>query len=164
MVNLPHATRSQVFQALFNLIVKIPPPVGKTWNTQSQHLVDWDQVPGDKQPAIFLHRGPQTLSQKTFGVTKLQLRASIWIYYSVAGLKTSSTYPDQLTDPFLDTIELTFQTDPLNGRLTLGTYVDPTTGRTEPLVYHCWVDGTIYCDPGLTDDQAFIIVPISILL
>lgn len=164
MVNLPHATRSQVFSALFKLILTIPPPVGKTWNTQSQHLVDWEQCPGDAQPAIFLHRGPQTFNQKTFGVTKLQFRATVWIYFNVGGLKTSSTYPDQLTDQFLDSIEQTFQTDPINGRLTLGTYTDPTTGRTEPLVYHCWVDGTVFFDSGLTDDQAIIIIPISILL
>ena len=151
---LPHATRQQVFTALFNFIKNIPPPVGQKWVSFSQNLVSWDDVPPAQQPAVFLHRLVQTAKQEhRFGVTKWHWTATIWIYFRSDGYRTTNTYPDQVTDPLLDSIEQLFQTDPANGQLTLG-----------GLVYHCWIDGTIYSDPGLVDNQAVIVVPISILL
>lgn len=155
MVALPHAKRSEVFNALFNLIKTVAPPAGTSWGTQSQSLVIWDEVSAASQPALFLHRGPQTAEQtRAFGVTKWHWKATIWIYYRVDGLKNSTTmYPDQLTDQFIDNFEQTFQTDPLVGPLTLG-----------GLVYHCWIDGSIFTENGINDGQAIILIPISILI
>ena len=152
MAQLPHATRSAVFNALFYLLKTIPPPVGEKWKTASQFLKQYDEVDAAEQPAIFLLRAPQSAEQKTYGVTKWTFRASAWIYYRTDGLRTEHTYPDQLTDQFLDNIEATFQTD-LGVSLTLG-----------GLVKHCWIDGTCYADPGISDPQAIIIIPISIFL
>lgn len=151
---LPHATRSQVFNALFAFIQQVLPPNGGTWRTFSQMLQDWDDTPPANQPAIYLHRGPNTFEQKhSFGVTKLSLRASVWVYFRTDGLKTANTYPDQLTDDYLDKFEQLFQTDPLSGPLTLG-----------GLVHHCWIDGTVVFDSGVNDNQAIIVIPITILL
>lgn len=151
---LPHATRSQVFTALFSLIKQLPPPPGMKWQRFSQNLKSWDDTPSEEQPCCFLHRLTQTAEQKhAFGVTRWHWTATIWIYFRSDGYKTETTYPDQITDPIIDSIEQLFQTEPLDGRLTLGN-----------LVHHVWIDGTIYSDPGLEDGQAVIIVPISILL
>lgn len=152
---LPHATRNQVFEALFTLVKTITPPGGRSWALTSQWFRMWDTLNEGDQPALFLVRGPQTSEQKhAFGVTKLHWKANLWIYYRTDGYKTQNTYPDQLTDPLLDSIEQTFQTDPNVGRLTLG-----------DLVWHCWIDGTIFWEPGLdTDNQAVLVVPISILI
>lgn len=152
---LTHATRNQVFTALFNLLQKyLPSPTGEQWRTFSQNLVIWDQVPAANQPALFLHRGIEIAEQKhAYGVTKWTYRVDLWIYFQTGGFKTANTYPDMLTDNFLDAVERLFQTDPLAGPQTLG-----------GLVVNCWIDGTIATDPGLEDDQGVIVVPLSILI
>lgn len=151
---LPHATRNQVYTALFTLIKQLPPPPGQKWKGFSQNLKSWDDVPAESQPCVFLHRLTQTAEQThAYGVTKWIWRSMIWIYFRSDGYRTSTTYPDQVTDPILDSIEQLFQTEPGAGRLSLG-----------GLVQHCWIDGTIYFDPGLEDNQAVILVPISITL
>jgi hypothetical protein len=154
LLPLPHAGRAAVFTALFNFLTYLPPPTGMTWNTQSQYLQIWDDVPAANQPAMFLYRGPQNFEQKhVFGVTKLHWKASVWIYYRVDGYKTKNTYPDQITDQILDNLEQLFQTSPVDFRQTLG-----------GLVYHCWIDGNVVFDPGIVDGQAVIVAPISLLL
>lgn len=154
MAALPHSTRQQVFTSLFNLIKQLPPPPGQKWASFSQNLVSWDDVPPENQPAVFLHRLTQTAKQThAFGVTGWHWTATIWIYFRSDSYRTQNTYPDQVTDPVLDSVEQLFQTEPGDVRLTLG-----------GLVHHCWIDGTIYSDPGLVDNQAVIVIPISILL
>ena len=164
---LPHATRSQVFSALLTKMQAVPAttiPGATVWKTVSSNLVIWDQVVAVNQPAMFLHRGPQTSEQKhVFGVIKQQWRASIWVYFRTDGFKTTNTYPDMITDQLLDAFEQAFQTDPLNGRLTLGTFVN-SLGRTQDICWHCWIDGTVFFDTGVTDNQAVIVIPISILV
>lgn len=88
-----------------------------------------------------------------YGVTKWQWRVLVWIYFKPDGYKTATTYPDELTDQFLDNLEQVFQTEPLAGPQTLG-----------GLVLNCWIDGNCAADPGLEDGQAVIVVPISILI
>lgn len=151
---LPHATRNQVFTALFNFIRQLPAPPNQKWVTFSQRLKSWDDTPPVEQPAVFLHRLLQTATQNhAYGVTKWHWKATIWIYFRTESYQTDNTYPDQVTDPFIDSIEQLFQTEPGAGALTLG-----------DLVKHCWIDGDIYSDPGLEDYQAVIIIPISILI
>ena len=155
MSGLTHSTRNAVFTALFNLAKTIPPPLTySAWKTTSQFLKQFDEVPAADQPALFLFRGPQHATQeKAFGVTKWKWRAFLWIYFRTEGYKTSSTYPDQFTDDFLDKLEQTFMPDPQNGVQNLG-----------GLIHHCWIDGAIYFDSGLTDGQGVVVVPISILV
>ena len=150
-----HATRNAVFTALFEYLKShVTPPTGNSWKTASQHLVQWDDVNHAQQPAIFLHRGPQIATQThAFGVTKWVWKATVWVYFRTDGLKTTSTYPSQLTDQFLDNLEFAFQTEPLVGRFTLG-----------DLVEHCWIDGGCFADSGLIDGQAVIVIPLSILV
>src|ERR1700752_1067215 len=157
MYPLSHASRSTVFSALFKQMQLVPAstiPGQTSWKTVSQDLIIWDQVPAINQPAMFLQRGPQMSEQKhVFGVIKQHWRASIWVYFRADGLKTNSTYPSMVTDQLLDAFEQTFQTDPVNGRLTLG-----------GVCYHCWIDGTTFFDSGINDNQGIIVVPISILV
>lgn len=167
MAALQHASRSVVFNALFSLMQTVPAttiPGATVWKTTSQNLIIWDQVPAVAQPAMFLHRGPQTSEQKhVFGVIKQHWRATIWIYFRTDGLKTTNTYPDQVTDQLLDAFEQTFQTDPMNNRLTLGTYIN-AQGRVGDIAYHCWIDGTVYFESGVNDNQAVVVIPVSILV
>lgn len=153
MSTLLHSTRNAIFTALFNLLLQTTPPAGKQWKTFNQALRQWDQVDSTDQPALFLHRGPQTTSQKaSYGVAKWQLRATVWMYFRVDGLNTSSTYPDQLTDQLIDSLEQVMQPTPPDMQQTLG-----------GLVEHAWIDGTIVWDT-FTDGQAILVAPISIYI
>lgn len=150
---LVHAKRKVVFDSLFALLQTIPGPLGSTWKTSSQRLKIWDEVSAANQPAIFLHRGLQRATQtKAFGVSKWELRATVWIYFRTENLKTESHYPDEFTDELIDNIELTLQTDPLAGPLNF-----------DETIYHAWIDGSIFIDSGIEDNQAVVVVPITIL-
>lgn len=151
---LPHSTRSQVFTALFNYLLTIPSPTGQRWGYTSQYPKIWDEIDAVNQPALILHRGPQTAEQKVrFGITKWHWTANVWIYFRTDNLKTRTTYPDQLTDQFIDNFEQFFQTDTANGLFSLG-----------GVCYHCWIDGTIIFDSGINDNQAVLLIPLSIIV
>jgi hypothetical protein len=158
---LPHTPRNTVFTALFNFLkTTVPAPVdpnsGKSvlFVTYSQLLKQWTDVNSANQPAMFLHRGPQSFEQKhVFGLTKFVWKVTVWVYFRVDGYKIDPSYPDQLTDSFIDGFEQAFQSAPLINRQTLN-------GN----VYHCFIDGQVVSDPGLTDGQAVIVVPLTILV
>lgn len=151
---LLHATRSQVFTALFDFLQTLPPPPGSSsWKTISQTEVGPDDIPAANQPALILCRGPQNFSQRAYGVTKLQWRCFFLIYFRTDNLKTVTKYPDQITDPILDSIEQLFQPPLNNQALTLG-----------GIVQNCWLDGMAVADPGIVDNQAIVFVPVSIVV
>lgn len=151
---LPHAGRSQVFTALFNLLKMAPSPTQVPYKTFTQRMQIWDAVPPGDQPCLILERGPQFAEQvHAYGVTKWKWKVLVWIYYQVGGFQTANTYPDMLTDQFLDGLEQLFLPPGLNSKFTLG-----------GLVQNCWIDGMIACEPGLVDGQGLIVVPVSIVL
>jgi len=152
---LQHATRQQVFTALFSFLQGLPPPPGSSsWGLMTQQVLEPSEVPVANQPALILCRGPQNITQKAPGVSKLHWRCFFLIYFQTDNFKTSnSKYPDQFTDPVLDSIEQLFQ-PPMNDQyLTLG-----------GVVQNVWIDGMIASDPGIVDSQAFILVPLSIMV
>lgn len=153
-VPLPHATRQQVFNALFNLLKTIPAPTGMTWQTFTQHLKSWDDYSADQQPVLTLYRLPQIAEQKTFSVTKWHWKAAVFIYYRIDAYQCpqGQAFPEQLVDDLIDSIEQVFLT-PNNTRQTLG-----------GLIWHVWIDGPITFDSGVVDNQAVIVVPLSILI
>jgi hypothetical protein len=151
---LQHATRQQVFTALFALLQTLPAPPGySSWGSFSQTIPEVDQVPAANQPSLILVRGPENYSYKAVGTTKLHWRAFILIYFQTTNLKTRSTYPDQFTDPVLDSIEQLF-TPPLSNKyFTLG-----------GVVQNCIIDGMVVADPGIVTSTAEIFVPLSLYL
>lgn len=163
---LPHATRQQVFAALMTFLQNTVPPVtdptnnkSYPWQQFSQLWKQWDQVPPAQQPALFLRRGPQEfLRKRAYGVERLQLRCSIWIYFRTDEFQVDPYYPDMLVDQFIDGLEQAFQVN-LPNRLTLG-----KLSSGADIVFDCWIDGQVFSDPGLADNQAVIVAPISILL
>lgn len=158
---LEHATRNQVYTALFNFLKQIPAPVivpatglpsTTNWNLTSQWLQDWDEVTPANQPALFLHRGVEVATQThSYQVLKWVWNCTVWIYFRTDGLKSTNFYPDMLTDPIKDAFEQLFQTRTQPQAATLG-----------GLVQNIWINGTIYCDAGIVDNQAVIIIPLSI--
>lgn len=152
---LPHATRQQVFNALFQVVQTIPSPTNQPWRSFSQHLKSFDDYPAEAQPVITLYRMPQVAEQKTFGVTKWHWKVVLIVFYRIDAIQCAQNkiWPEQLVDNFIDAVEQRFQTDPLNNRFTLG-----------GLVWHCFIDGAITFDSGVVDNQAIIVIPLSIYL
>jgi len=155
---LAHTTRQKVFDTLFAYLGNCPSPTGVPWATRSQSLAQWDNVPASNQPAMFLRRGPQTAKQIAFGVTKWVFRATVWVYFRTENVSTPGSYPDQLTDQFLDAFEQLFQIQTQPAPFTL------SSNNLEGLVKNVWIDGMLFSDPGLTDSQAVIVIPLSIEL
>jgi len=157
LLNLPHPTRSVIYNALFSFLQQLPAPAGLQWKTFSQAIRHWDDVSPTEQPALFLTRQIEKVTQKAgYGVSKIEFFPEVWIYFRADGLKTQSTYPDMYIDPLKDAIEQLFQTNPpIGGRLTLG-----------GVCQHCWIEGTIASDPGLQDasGQAVVRFQVSILV
>lgn len=151
---LTHAGRNKVFTTLFNLLLTLPTPTGQPWGLTSQRLQLWDDVAPTNQPALFLHRLGQVSTQAhKYGVTKQEWKAAAFIYYRIDGYKSKNWYPDQLTDAFLDSVEQLFIPAPPDVYQTLG-----------GLCTTVWWNGQATFDSGLTDNQAVIVVPISILI
>jgi hypothetical protein len=148
---LTHPTRSEIFTALFDLIAQASPPFGIIWQTKSQSLKHWDDVPSTAQPALFLHRGIQTATQQhAYGPTKWVWLVYLWIYYRVDAFKTISTYPDEVTDVLIDWAETILQKNEY-GQQTLG-----------GLIQHVCVEGSILFDSGITDNQAICVIPLAL--
>jgi hypothetical protein len=156
---LQHATRQTVFNTLLAYLKNCPSPTGVPWKLFSQSLMQWDEVPAANQPAMFLRRGPQVAEQKhAFGVTKWVFKVTVWVYFRTENVSTENTYPDQLTDQFLDAFERLFQIQTQPAPFTL------SNNNLEGIVKNAWIDGMVFSDPGLTDSQAVIVIPLSIEL
>lgn len=151
---LDHTSRSVVFNTLFDFLKNCPPPMNVPWKTFSQSLAEWDKVPAANQPAMYLRRGPEIAEQKhAFGVTKWVFKVNVWVYFRTENYKTQNRYPDELTDQFLDGFERLFQVQSQPAPLTLG-----------GIVKNVWIDGMLFSDSGLVDNQALIVIPLSIEL
>lgn len=156
---LAHSTRQVVFNTLFQYLQNCPSPTNVPWKTFSQSLEQWDAVSAANQPAMYLRRGPQIAVQKAaFGVTKWVFKVTVWVYFRTENVKTTNTYPDQLTDQFMDAFEQLFQVQTQPAPFTL------SINNLGGVCKNCWIDGMAFSDPGLTDNQAVIVIPLSIEL
>ena len=154
------ATRESVYQALFQLLQTVPVPaaVGGKWNTQSRVLQDWEDVVPANQPAMFLHQLPQNARQPTVpGLPEWRWHAALWIYYRTDNINnptaSNGPIPDAVVNAFVDNVELALQSVPPEERQTLG-------GR----VVHTWIEGDVVWNSGLTNNQAVILVPITVMV
>jgi hypothetical protein len=153
------ASRETIFQALFALLCAVKPPKSVcadeddlVWNETGRDLKSWDQVPAANQPALFMPQSTQHASMETFGLSQWRLSATAWIYYRTDGISDPATPRDQAVNQVIDAIEAAI--NPYPGELqTLG-----------GLVIHTYIDGAVVFDSGLTDPQAVILVPITMLI
>ena len=154
LVPLQHASRQEIFTALFNLLQTLPPPTGSNqWNTFTQTVKEWTDYDASEQPVMTLARGAQNFILKAPGILRVHFKVALLIYFRADGFLTTNTYPDQVTDSMLDSIEQLFTPQGVDQYLTLG-----------GIVQNCWIDGNIYSDPGINDPQCVILVPISIVV
>jgi hypothetical protein len=148
-------TREQIFSALFALGqgVNWADPVSgdvTTWSTTSRRIQTPDQIGIDGQPALLQAESDEQFSQVTKMPSKRTFSAA-WVIYLKPYDAPDPTGP--LINTVMDAVEAAFAPDDVvNGVCTLG-----------GLVAHCWIDGTVFRDPGDLDQQAMLVVPIKML-
>lgn len=149
-------SREAIFSALFTLLSKTTPDmVGGSWQTTSRDLLQWDDVQPADQPALFLVETAQHASEPNLALSQWRLGALLIIYYRADGLadrSDPSTPRDSVVNAILDVIDAAITPAP-GQRQTLG-----------GLVYHTYIDGAVTFDSGLTDQQAVIAIPITMLV
>jgi len=147
-------SREAIFEALFNLLCGTKPPsyLGGTWNYQSRDLLPWEMVEVANQPALFVFQTPQHATMDTFGLTQWKLGAAAMVYYRRDEISDPSVPWDEAVNDTLDILE---------------SAINPFPGQTQTLgglVLHTYIDGAVVFDSGRLDPQAFILVPITMVL
>jgi hypothetical protein len=147
-------SRETIFAALFALLKTVTPPdyVGGAWNLTSRDLQQWDVVGPVNQPALFMTQTPQDASMPEFALTQWQLSALVVVYYRTDGIPNSDVARDTIVNNFVDAFDSAINPQPGEPQ-TLG-----------GLVLHTYISGKVFFDSGLTDQQAVIGIPITMLI
>lgn len=168
-----HADRETVYAALFTLLKQVNDMLPDELKivTTGRKLLPWTDVPEPNQPAMFLKQGPQEAIQGgplkhtgsifSTGATTWVWTCSVWVYFRLdAQNLQNQPVPDVFINKYLDAFEdLILGPNQRGGLQTLAGVNDNV-----PLVYNCWIDGNVSFDDGLLDNQAVIVIPISILV
>ena|SRR5579859_2472815 len=162
-----HAARETVYSLLFTLLQAVVLPPELQFVTTGRRLLPWTDVPPPNQPAMYLKQGPQdffqaspkhTAAQYAFGVPTQIWTATVWIYYRTDSSALQNELPVIPINQYMDAFEQLLMPQPGNPQ-TLA-----SVNNNQPLVYNCWIDGTVSFDDGLLDSQAVLVIPISILV
>lgn len=136
--------REAIYSALFTRLSGIA-----GLKTTSRRLKHWNDVPPEKQPALFMAQSTETPITTTGEPQKWLLSVDVYVYVTTEG----ETPPGSVLNPILDAIEAIFPLHPITGKHTLDA----------PGVEWARIDGTIQTDEGTLGSQAVAIVPIQIL-
>jgi hypothetical protein len=161
-------TREEVFQALFAKVSDV------VWsNSDSGHEIYTDrrfilksrrvklfhEVPATQQPSCMQTEHDENITQVT-NMPYKQIWNADWLIYQCTGNdpKATPTIENNLI------IDACFRA--LKPRIEAGVPWDPQSPRQTlgGLVYHCFINGEIFKDPGDIDKQGMIIIPITILV
>jgi hypothetical protein len=139
-------SRSTVDDALFSVIQGAYP-----WVYSSKHLQHWTQV--DNQPAAFVRRIEEDISQKAAGAQRYVLTYEVWIYVQVDWQDPTVDIFDVYLNPILDAVDNAMQSTTPDGRNTLGGVVD-----------NARISGKCDIADGSTDGQALMVIPIQVFV
>lgn len=157
------ATREQIFGALFALTAGVEWNIGtdvdpaiETFKTRTRRIKLFSDVAEKDQPWIGQAEHGESCSKNTTLPYRRIFKAQ-WMVYHQAGKQPKAT-PAVRNNLILDALELAIAPKPsdpgfLDERNTLS-----------GLVHHCFIDGEVFKDPGDIDNQALMIVPITILV
>jgi hypothetical protein len=144
-------SRETAYKALYDLLLTTQPPTGMLWKITGRQVKHWDDVSTADQPALFMHQGPQFASQQlAMGATQWKLTAGILVYFRCEACPVETPAVIAINS-FIDNFEKILQPFP-GARQTLG-----------GIVQHAWIDGTVYFDDGIDDNQCFILIPVTML-
>jgi hypothetical protein len=122
--------------------------------TVSRRVKLWTDVPPAEQPAIFIAEHGEDVahrSENTPGLVTIGVDLFVYVYTGEPGGVPATTL-----NTVLDAIDAALApsgADMVRGRQTLG-----------GLVSHCFVNGSVFKDPGDLDNQGLAVVPIKILV
>lgn len=151
-------SREDVFSRLFERVPLVTwgdPEKPDRFRTMSRRVKLFSDVDAKHQPACFQAEHNELSAQKSNLPYKRVWEAQWIIYHAVGNPKAIPAIENSL---ILDAVEAALAplpSDPgfLDQRNTLN-----------GLVYHCFIDGTIFKDPGDIDNQGMIVVPIKLLV
>lgn len=155
-------TREQIYEALFARLQaatwtvpnSLPPATPTAWLTCSRKVKIFADVPADQQPAAYQAEHDEVSVQVSRMPYKKTFSAN-WIIYHYVDMETPGAI---LNNAILDALYEVMKPGPTDPggpdpRNTLGGFV-----------YHAWIDGNIFKDPGDLDRQAMMVVPIKMLV
>jgi len=121
-----------------------------------RHVMPPDLTP-TQQPALFIAFTSEDTVQKLPTMPgKTTLEASLFVYCRGPGTQEPPGEEQVLTESVL------------NGLLDdVEAALDPGDGNPQTLgglVSRCWIEGTVYKDPGVLTDQAMAIMPVRMLV
>lgn len=146
-MNVP---RASVDAALLQLLAQAYP-----FNYTSMHFRQWSGFDPANQPALFLRRPFEMVSQPRSGLSKYELKYDCYIYFRVdSNDETSNPYIQ--ADAIVDAIDKVLQPIPAyGGRQSL-----QLVNGGKPLVDNAYIDGKIGLADGVDDGQGVILIPI----
>lgn len=161
-------SRESVFSALFALSARV------TWSnaspdhqiytdrqfvTRSRRIKLFDAVAPALQPACYQIEHNENIAQTT-NLPYKQIWEASWVIYQATG-KDPKAVPTIENNLIIDAVF-----EALRPRPTAGVPWNPQDPKNTlgGLVYHCWIDGDLFKDPGDIDNQGMIVVPFKILV
>lgn len=157
------ASRETIFKALFGLTDGVEWNIGTDlapamvgFKTRTRRIKLFSDVPAAQQPWLGQAEHGETIEQKS-GLPYKQVWQAQWMIYHKAGENPNSE-PTVWNNLIIDALQAAIEpsaSDPgfFDKRNTLS-----------GLVYHCFISGEIFKDPGDIDNQALIIIPIKLLV
>jgi hypothetical protein len=152
------ASREDVFNALFAIgsqALWTSPYTGGSFIEASRKVKLFSDVPAQQQPAFFQAEHNEEIAQKTNLPYRQQWDAQ-WVIYQCVG-KTSSSLGATENNLILDSLVAAM-------RPSTGDPGYPQRNTLGRLVYHAYITGRVFKDPGDIDQQGMMTVPIRILV
>jgi len=148
------ATREAIYQAVFELgaAASWGDPV-QQFAVASRRLKLWGDTPA--QPAFYQAEHGESLTQ-TSNLPYKRIFKVNWVVYQNTGLNPDVS-PTVENNNILDALENVLAPKPLDRGY-------PQRNTLGGLVYHCFIDGPILKVPGDIDDQAMMVIPITMLV
>lgn len=155
-------SREEIFEALFTLTKDVVwnvgtanAPVYERFRTRTRRIALFSDVNDSAQPWLGQSEHSESFNQLSRMPYKRTFKAQ-WVVYHVNGKQPNST-PTVRNNQILDALQAA-----IAPAVTDEGYPDErnTLGG---LVYHCFIDGEVFKDPGDIDDQGMLVVPITIL-
>lgn len=163
MFGLTRPTREQVFSRLFGLLNGVTFDVNPSgapnvmgFKTMTRKIVLFSDVPAPEQPWIGQAEHNEQ-SRQVSGMPYKREWAASWMVYHKANAQPGNVgaiWNNQI----IDALEAALAPKPQDE----GYFEERNT--LSGLVYHCFIDGEIFKDPGDIDQQALIVVPIKLLV
>ena len=160
---MPTPTREQVYSALYGLVSEVQWNIGtetvpdmQGFATTTRKIKLFSDVPGQQQPWFGQAEHSETVNQKTNLPYKRVFSAS-WMVYHQAAANPSYT-PSTLNNLIADALE-----DMMAPRISDPGWLDERN-TLSGLVWHCFIEGEVFKDPGDIDGQGLLIIPIKILV